>query len=69
MHLSQTQTFDEIGTREAARRLRLHQRTVQRLCDEGVLREGEEWRRNPSRSGLGHYKIQARALLRLLTEF
>lgn len=40
---------DEVGTAEAARIIGCAPRTVQAMCDEGVLLEGIEWRRIPGR--------------------
>jgi hypothetical protein len=55
---------DEIGTREAAQILGLSQRRVQALCDEGVLVEGKDWRRNPA-SKRGAYRITRSAVIGL----
>jgi hypothetical protein len=56
----------EIGTREAAKLLGCSQRTVQQKCDEGVLKEGVEWRKLRSRcQESSHYRIKLEAVLRL----
>jgi len=52
----------EIGTAEAARRLRMSQRSVQRLCKDRVLIKGQEWRCSRS----GRYIIRAFGIQRLL---
>jgi hypothetical protein len=56
---------EEIGSAEAARILGLSQRRVQSLCEEGVLVEGRDWRKNPCASGDGNLRIQREAVLRL----
>ena len=53
---------DEIGTPEAARILGCSTRRVVALCDEDILREGEDWRRIGPR---GFYHIKRAAVLRL----
>jgi hypothetical protein len=53
---------DEVTTYEASRILGVSPRRVQAMCDEGILAEGRDWRRNMSRSGTGHYRIRRSAL-------
>jgi hypothetical protein len=63
---------EEIGTREAAKILSYSIRSMNRLCEEGVLKEGVDWRRessiikNSSASGErgGRYKIKRASVLR-----
>lgn len=68
---------DEIGTAEAARIIGVSQRQVTKYCDEGVLVEGQDWRR-PGRAleerpetearktvGVGNYRIKRAAALRI----
>jgi hypothetical protein len=68
---------DEIGTAEAARIIGISQRQLLKYCDEGILVEGEDWRR-PGRAleerpetaarktrGLGNYRIKRAAAMRI----
>jgi len=55
----------EIGTIEAARLLSCAPRTVQAMCDEGRLVEGNDWRKLRVRGGRGHYRIKVSSLLRI----
>jgi len=57
---------EEISTRLAARLLGVSQRRMQAYCDEGVLREGIDWRKNPSRGPNGMYHIRRESVLRML---
>lgn len=50
----------EVGTAIAARLLGVKPRTIRAYCDEDVLREGRDWRRNTPRSP---YLIRRHALV------
>lgn len=59
---------EEIGTREAAALLKVSQRTVEAYRDQGVLKEGTDWRRNPTIVRPGKYWIKRTAVMRLRGE-
>ena len=53
---------DEVGTAIAAKLLAKSQRRIQSMCDEGILVEGQDWRRAPTLTGRSHYQIRRTAL-------
>jgi hypothetical protein len=56
---------DEITTAEAAKILGCGTTWVARICDEGKLREGLDWRRIGTR---GNYRIKRQSVMRLRGE-
>jgi hypothetical protein len=57
---------DEIGTAEAAKILGCGITWVSRICDEGKLREGIDWRRIGDR---GNYRIKRASVMKLRGEW
>jgi hypothetical protein len=58
---------DCVTTVEAAALLECSIRSVQAMCDEGVLVEGAEWRKVFTQGARGQYRISREAVLRLRT--
>ena len=54
---------EEVGTADAARILGCSVRKIQEMCDEGVLREGADWRKLPGKGGQNgtFYRIRRQA--------
>ena len=53
---------EEICTAEAARIIGCHPSTVVKMCDSGILREGQDWRKLPTGPN-GPYLIRRDAVL------
>ena len=56
---------EEVSVREAMQILNLSERRVQQLCEEGILLEGRDWRKNPCPGPNGTYLIKRKSVLAL----
>jgi plasmid maintenance system antidote protein VapI len=63
-----TEFENEIGVRQAAELLGVTRRRVQAMCDEGVLREGSDWRKSAALGPNGTYWIKFASVMRLRGE-
>ena len=60
---------EEIGTQAVAEVLKCRIRTVQEMCNQGMLAEGKDWRKINTRGARGEYRIAQRAILEILMEY